>query len=132
MLAIKKAEHHKRRMPKWGEGGWSHFDSKPRLYISIADEKLLENFAFRFDRPVAEYRKLLPEMFKKLGLPATTTARWSQKAGCSCGCSPGFILTGSGVRNTDFWVTLKASRAAQVTEITDRAISRAEQLAEQL
>ncbi len=31
--------------------------------------------------------------------------RWSDKAGCSCGCSPGFVPTGGSYRTTDAWVT---------------------------
>jgi len=29
-----------------------------------------------------------------MGLPADTKVRWSQYAGCSCPCSPGFVVDG--------------------------------------
>jgi hypothetical protein len=38
-------------------------------------------------------------------------ARWSWKAGCSCGCSPGFILEGQGIpRGHDVFITARAKR----------------------
>ena len=57
-----------------------------------AEKGGMEQFIHRHNRPVALYRTLLPEIFKALGIPADTKARWSQKAGCTCPCSPGFIL----------------------------------------
>ncbi len=80
---------------------------KSRLYVSIKDENMLENLLNRRNRPVAEYKKLLAPVFKMLD----TKARWSQTAGCSCGCSPGFILdrpvrvAGQGLPQT-FWITI--------------------------
>lgn len=62
---------------------------KSRLYLSVANENILEHLQNRFDRPVNEYKKLIAPVLKMLGVEK---ARWSQKAGCSCGCSPGFIL----------------------------------------
>ena len=52
----------------------------------------MEDFRGRYNRPYKEYRALLPEVLEQLGLPTDTKAVWSQKAGCRCGCSPGFIL----------------------------------------
>jgi len=37
-------------------------------------------------------RDIVPAVLAKMGLPPDTKVRWSQKAGCACGCSPGFIL----------------------------------------
>lgn len=63
-----------------------------RLYIDH-DETLWENFFNRRARPVTEYRKhVVPAALKYLCLPADTKVRWSQNAGCACGCSPGFIV----------------------------------------
>jgi hypothetical protein len=36
-------------------------------------------------------RKLLPEVCRKLGLPEDTKFGYSYTAGCSCGCSPGYV-----------------------------------------
>lgn len=63
-----------------------------RVYI-WPSETVLEQFFNRRARPVSEYRKnILPEVLKIQGLPADTKYRWSQTAGCQCGCSPAFIL----------------------------------------
>ena len=56
-------------------------------------ETMLENIVNRFDRPYTEYRKLLPKILGKANIEPTVKARWSQYAGCSCGCSPAFILS---------------------------------------
>ena len=48
----------------------------------------------RWNHPSDLYRQVVvPEALKALNLPASTSVRWSQKAGCSCGCSPGFIVS---------------------------------------
>jgi len=121
---------------------WREFDAKPRLYISVDSESMAENFAFRFDRPVAEYRKLLPQILAALGLPADTKAAWSQKAGCSCGCSPGFILTipvtqrrnqtRRVIQHLDFWATIGKSPEAQLAPAVngDRIDMRADAIAD--
>jgi hypothetical protein len=67
---------------------------KTRIYFFRA-ETLSANWARRFISPSREYRKFLPEVFDKLGLPADTVAKWNRYAGCSmCPCSPGFIVEG--------------------------------------
>lgn len=63
-----------------------------RVYV-WPSETVLEQLFSRRSRPVSEYRKnILPEVLKLQGLPADTKYRWSQTAGCQCGCSPAFIL----------------------------------------
>lgn len=62
-----------------------------RIHFFV-DETIIENLENRRNRPYTEYRKLLPEVFEKLGIPANTKASWRQNAGCSCGCSPAFIV----------------------------------------
>ena len=65
--------------------------SRVRLFVMVQNEKLRENLAKRFDRPYKAYRaEVLPKVLKnELWL---AKASWSQTAGCSCGCSPGFFL----------------------------------------
>lgn len=47
----------------------------------------------RWNRPHKIFRKHLPEIVNKFpSLLGSWKASWSQKAGCPCGCSPGFIL----------------------------------------
>ncbi len=43
---------------------------------------------------IKKFKNCLPCILKEVGIPENTKASWSQKAGCSCGCSPGFILKG--------------------------------------
>lgn len=92
LIAVEKND---RRFPKTTRQRREYL-SKPRLYMSHRNESMVENLLNRRSRPTAVYRELLPEIFEKLGLPATTKARWSQKAGCGCGCSPGFIINTHG------------------------------------
>lgn len=63
-----------------------------RLYI-WHDETILENLVNRRNRPVQFYKdQIIPALIKQHPKLADATMRWSQKAGCRCGCSPGFIL----------------------------------------
>ena len=73
---------------------------KNRLHIFLENESLRENLMLRFSRPYKFYKKEVipmilerlkktnPDVYKKI---KNSTWNWSQKAGCSCGCSPGFI-----------------------------------------
>lgn len=68
-------------------------------YFFLTGESILENLQNRRNRPNKEFRKLLPEVFKKtqfenLWNEGHIKANWSQYCGCSCSCSPGFRLTG--------------------------------------
>lgn len=70
-----------------------------RVYI-FHDENILENLENRFSRPVKFYRaEVLPQVKshikETLGIEVENLKfSWSQKAGCSCGCSPGFVIKG--------------------------------------
>ena len=69
---------------------------KVRVYFCPVGESVMEHFQTgRHNRPIQALRKLLPEALDKVGI-TFTRARWSQKAGCSCPCSPGFILDAEG------------------------------------
>jgi hypothetical protein len=64
-----------------------------RVYIFPQGETLLDNLQNRRSRPYNEYRKqVMPAVIRALGLPAGTRVKWSQYAGCSCPCSPGFVV----------------------------------------
>lgn len=69
-----------------------YYAPAPRLYVSPEGEGVLEQLTARWGRPVKGYRTLLPYILHELDLPLSTPVRWSQRAGCSCGCSPGFVL----------------------------------------
>jgi hypothetical protein len=76
-----------------------------RMYFFHKGETVLENFFYgRINRPQKEYRKLLPEVFKRLEREPLEV-KWSQNAGCSCGCSPGFIV--KGMKGVDIFVDVK-------------------------
>lgn len=66
---------------------------KPRIYIFPRGESVLEHLIERHSRPHKYYRQhVLPEVFKQLAL-TNVKVKWSQYAGCTCPCSPGFIVT---------------------------------------
>ncbi len=83
---------------------------KSRVYFHMLNENILENLCKRFNRPAEEYRKLLPEALRRV-MPDIDRldwkALWSQKAGCSCGCSPGFILEGIGLFGKDIHIDVR-------------------------
>ena len=69
-----------------------------RIYFWPA-ESVQENLENRRVRPYTECKKLIPYVLEMAQIGHfrffhNVTARWSQKAGCACGCSPGFILDG--------------------------------------
>lgn len=82
--------HEQRKQRRGRRPRYSH------LHVSVkADDKarnVLEMMAERWSHEVKAYRASLPAIYEMLGLASTTKARWSQYAGCSCPCSPGFIL----------------------------------------
>lgn len=83
----------------------------PRVYFFPSKETVSEQFINRRARPYDEYRKLLPLALMATGVPGDVSrdAIWSQKAGCSCGCSPGFIIKRniSGLSGSDLFVTVE-------------------------
>lgn len=92
-IEIVKAE---KKCPERRGNGYT----KAVAYVWEEGESILENLTNRHYRPYNIYRTFLEEGFIKAGLDAQTAkryaeeARWSQKAGCSCGCSPGFKIPG--------------------------------------
>jgi hypothetical protein len=79
-----------------------------RVYVWPKGESLMDNLQNRRSRPYNEYRKqVLPAVLAALGLPNSTRVKWSQYAGCSCPCSPGFIV--EGVRGKEVHVTVEAA-----------------------
>lgn len=63
----------------------------PRVYVSIQDESIFENLVNRRNRPTKIFREVATAALKEKGI-TPKKLRWSQYAGCSCPCSPGFIL----------------------------------------
>jgi hypothetical protein len=79
---------------------------KTRVYIWPEGETIFENLSNRKSRPNAEYRKqVMGDVLEHMGLPSNTKIRWSQYAGCSCPCSPGFIIDESYGKSVHVTVT---------------------------
>lgn len=67
---------------------------KARVYFSHKGENVITNLVERRSRPTFVYKNFFPQVLKHMNLKAEDYKFvWSQKAGCTCGCSPGFILT---------------------------------------
>lgn len=94
-------------------GRWSEFSQAPRMYISVADESIMDNLANRKRRPYNVYKTLIHSSALSSVLDLSKLS-WSQKAGCTmCACSPGFILNhqsisveGTLFTRFDIWVKL--------------------------
>jgi hypothetical protein len=92
--------------------------AKVRVYIGVKGEGVLDGFVARRDRPSDLYRReVMPEVLRQLGLQGVRF-RWSQKAGCSCGCSPGFILGGAEF-GYDVCVTIQATKGEEIQVASD-------------
>lgn len=103
---------------------YSEYVSAPRMYVDIKDETLVENLMNRRSRPYNLYKtlihsSLLGEMFD-LG-----KLQWSQRAGCSCPCSPGFILPkqtlnvgGNTFNHFDAWITFTSVPSPQLAAVS--------------
>lgn len=73
----------------------------PRLHVFPKGETLLQDLARRKSRPYNVYKKeVIPQVMeimerehqKEFELISGKKIKWSQYAGCSCPCSPGFII----------------------------------------
>lgn len=94
--------------------------AKPRVYVDAGDFNLLEDLENRFRRPHKVYRSFVLKALELLGLDEPKIG-WSQKAGCSCGCSPGFIVQNvdralNGAYNWDVWVTINGAPKVDETK----------------
>jgi hypothetical protein len=127
-MQISSIEIHPRAYPEYNSGSAAlrlkRYYKAPRVYVSIADENIMQNLANRTVRPNTLYKKLIKgPVLAALGVTAAThDLIWSQKAGCTmCPCSPGFVLkhkldamhtatTPAG--RFDVWVTVSGEDAA--------------------
>ncbi len=70
---------------------------RPRIYVHLAGETIMQDLQNRRARPYKVYKaEVLPALFRLLGITDVKVG-WSQKAGCSCPCSPGFIVKDDGL-----------------------------------
>jgi hypothetical protein len=71
---------------------YSSLSKKPRIHFFAHNESILEDLTERYSRPYHQFKQTLPKLKSLLNLPTDIKVKWSQYAGCKCGCSPGFII----------------------------------------
>lgn len=83
-----------RQGPTWAKGR----NVKARIHVYPQGDNTWRALTERHNHPYEAYKAepgMIESALVALGLdPATAKVRWSQKAGCSCGCSPAFIVHG--------------------------------------
>ena len=94
---ISKRDHEVRRL---------NSRSKTRVFVHPEGESIMENLQNRRARPAKLFKPFVEKAAAALGV-AFESVGWSQNAGCSCGCSPGFVVKGSHRPGFDIHVTLK-------------------------
>lgn len=69
--------------------------TRSRVYVWPESESILDNLQNRRNRPIKLFRQLALDGLASAGVkPENITLKWSQKCGCQCGCSPGFLVEG--------------------------------------
>jgi len=68
------------------------------INVDIKDESLTDNLTFRHSRPTKLYRQIVNQVRDGIteahGIDLSDFV-WSQRAWCSCGCSPAFLVLSS-------------------------------------
>lgn len=77
-------------------------DGRSIAYLDFQGETILDNLVNRRTRPYTLLRPYVLEALDAAGI-SVDKMRWSQTAGCSCPCSPGYVLYGA-PRGYDIWV----------------------------
>ena len=88
------------------------FKYKPKIYIWPEGETLLDNIMNRNSRPIKAYRKAMESALDSMEIDRSKLdIKWSRRAGCGCGCSPGFIVNGWDVKlpHKDLHVTVTSN-----------------------
>ena len=98
------------------------YGKKPRVYVDVADEGLIENLENRRNRPVKLYSQIVKTALTEAGI-GIEKLLWSQYAGCTCACSPGFVLSTTGKKlgyrqhdeyaQCSIWVVIKKQALVQ-------------------
>lgn len=100
---LEQPKGHMRR-GRWisGYGEWLRDTTRnARVYVDLPEENILDNLQNRHSRPHKVWAPVVRDCLIANGF-TFTTLRWSQTAGCRCGCSPGFIA--GGIKGKDIWV----------------------------
>lgn len=75
--------------------------SRPSIAYVDLKENVMDNLVNRFDRPWKLWKQGVIDTLKAEGVNVESVS-WSQKAGCRCGCSPGFKIKGA--YGNDYWI----------------------------
>ncbi|MCA1800259.1 MAG: hypothetical protein LC650_03105 [Actinobacteria bacterium] len=67
---------------------------KTRVFVMALDRDALQEDQLTHRQAVARMKRaVIPKVLEQLGVTSEhVKAGFSQKAGCACGCSPGFVL----------------------------------------
>ena len=95
------------------DGSSRDYNKAPRMYVSTDDTfDLLEDMTNRTRRPHAAWKKIIKPLIET-HLPQLDLSKmaWDKYAGCTCRCSPGFVLKNTGrvlegIYRYDIWVQL--------------------------
>lgn len=91
------------------------FIKKARVYTrSDQPFSVVEDLTNRFRRPYMIWKDGVINALDRVGVPFDKV-RWDQRAGCSCGCSPGFVVEG-GPKGVEFWITLPLAPTVDETK----------------
>lgn len=109
------------------ERGWN---KAPRMYVDASEKfNVIEDLMNRHRRPYATWRKAVRKALAGVNIDLSKMA-WSQTAGCSCPCSPGFVLNkqnlevnGEAFYLYDIWVTLVGAPSVDETKIARDLVS---------
>jgi hypothetical protein len=94
---------------------------KSRMFFSALGENIFENLTSRNSHPHREYRKVVADILKKLGLDPSMKFHWDVFAGCAtCACSPGFVLEGDFNHNifVSYTTVVKVEEEQKVIELS--------------
>jgi len=87
-----------------------------RVYVSaVAEFNVLEDLTNRLRRPHKAWRPMVLAALEQIGI-MPTRMYWSQYAGCSCPCSPGFRLDCTETEYYAFWIHLNNAPTVDETK----------------
>jgi len=146
MFQIEKIEVRRSPSPRRGEGKWNQVggaSGKSVIYVHIEGEGVAEQLIYRRSRPTKIYRDVVnqvraeienseyrtpssispysgEEQGNHLMQPADLSDFvWKQTAGCSCGCSPAFVVNSD--RGKTIWITVSGIVNPVDEVVQDRA-----------
>jgi hypothetical protein len=102
-----------------GHGGREVPSGKSVVYVSVEGESLWDDIAARGNRPYTAWRPYVEQALRDHGFEFSKLT-WSNKAGCSCPCSAGFIVS-TGTYGHDIWVKLTVTEP----QVVDMALRNA-------